>query len=255
MAKFEIDLDDKGEFVGTLPNEVVAVIEKIKATAHGEGYGKGNQKAAEEARAQIASTVAAEKAKWEASLPAERAKWAEIEDLNKHLKSQLDATTQQSRKNLTEREEVHAAEITRRVERENKRNEKIRELVNQNLRALAARAGAREESLEELEVILRSRIGFSEDMDPFVMGDDGQPAKTTAGNALAMDVFVKQYLESHPHHRKPAAGTPGNARGGASFHGGGTLPTVEAARARIDGGDRSPGAINELFEAGRKRAS
>ena len=253
MPKFEIEIDDKGDFQGQLPNELAAVLDRIKATAHGEGYGKGNQKAAEEAKAQIASTVAAEKAKWEAMLPAERAKWAEIEEANKHLKSQYEAATQQSRKTLTEREEAHAAEITRRVERETKRDSKIKDLVNQNLRALAARNGAREESLTELEIVLQSRIGYDEDMTPFVRGEDGQPAKTTAGNPVSLETFVKQYLESHPHHRKAPAGAPGNARGGASYHGQPSTVTRDAAAARIEGGDRSPAAINDLFEAGRQR--
>lgn len=254
MAKFEIELDEKGEFIGTLPNEVTAVLERIKATAHGEGFGKGNQKAAEEAKAQITSTVAAEKAKWEASLPAERAKWAEIESLNTHLKTQLDTTIQESRKNLTTREEAHAAEITRRVDLEGKLVTKIRGLVNDNLRALASKLGARDESLSELEVILQSRIDYSDPTQPFVRGEDGQPAKTTAGNPLPFDVFVKQYLDAHPHHRKPTNTAGGGARGGASMQGH-QLPTFDAARERVAKGDRSLDAINEMFQAGRKKAA
>jgi hypothetical protein len=212
--KFEIELDDKGEFIGNLPGEFTAVIDKIRTTAHGEGFGKGNQKAAEEAKKQLETLMAGEKAKWDAQLPIERAKWADIETQNTHLKTQIDGLVQQNRKSMTEREEAHAQEITRRVERENKRDGRIRELVNQTLRGLAAQSGAREESLGELEVILQHRIGYDDDMQPFVRGEDGQPAKTTAGNPLGLDVFVKQYLDNHPHHRKPAPGRGGDARGG-----------------------------------------
>jgi hypothetical protein len=255
MAKFELELDDKGEFVGSLAPEVSAVLDRIKSTAHGEGFGKGNQKAAAEAKAQIDSAIAAERAKWDAALPIERAKWADIESMNTHLKTQLDAQTQQTRKAQLEREEAHAAEITRRVDRENKRDTAIRALVNQNLRALASSVGARDESLGELEVILQHRIGYDDDMQAYVKAEDGSRAKTTAGNDLPIDVFVKQYLDNHPHHRKAPAGKPGNAAGGASYHGHTTTVTVDAAKTRIDSGDRSPDAINDLFAATRRKTA
>ena len=255
MAKFEIELDDKGEFVGALPPEFTAVVDRIRTTANIEGKGQGHQKAAEEAKAQIASAILAEKAKWDAQIPMERARWAEIEEMNKHLKTQIDATAQQSRKSLTEREEAHAAEITRRVERETRRDNKIRELVNGTLKALASRSGARDESLSELEVILQHRIGYDDDMSPYVKAEDGTTRmKTTAGNDVPLDVFVKQYLDNHPHHRKPVQAQGGGARGGASFQGGSHSTTsLESARARVENGDRSAGAISELFQATRQK--
>lgn len=250
MPKFEIELDDKGEFVGTLAPEFTSVLERIRSTSHGEGFGKGCSKAAEDAKAQIVSAVAAEKAKLEASLPLERAKWGEIEELNKHLKTQLETTLQESRKTLTSREEAHADELTRRVAAINKRNERIQTLVNSQLKALAAQYGAREESLPELEVILQHRIGYDDDMNPYVKGEDGSPAKTTAGNPLGIDVFVKQYLDNHAHHRKPAPGRGGDARGGASLRTGGPGGGAgDQARARLEAGDRSLEAISEHFQA------
>ncbi len=257
MPKFELEIDDKGEFIGALPPEFDSVLTRIKTTSHGEGFGKGAQKAAEEAKQQIASAVAAEKLKLEATMPLEREKWQSIDDQNKVLKGQLETTLSESRKQMTAAAETHAVELTRKAEALQKRNEKIQNLVTANLRSLAAAAGARDESLGELEVILRHRIGFDDDMEPFVKGEDGQPAKTSAGNALAIDVFVKQYLDNHPHHRKPTPGQGGGARGGASFQRGGTQGTTAAAASQqILDGDRSPQAINNLFEATRsKRAS
>jgi hypothetical protein len=101
----------------------------------------------------------------------------------------------------------------------------------------------------ELEVILQHRIGYDDDMEPYVKGEDGQPAKTTAGNPLGIDVFVKQYLDNHPHHRKPA---PAGAAMRAA-----APPCADAsrrrnraiARVRVSEGDRSLDAINELFKA------
>ena len=257
MPKLELEIDDKGEFVGQVPTELTTILEKIKSTSHGEGYGKGAQKAAEEAKQQIADAIKAEKMKLEASMPLEKAKWDDIDQTNKLLKTQLETTVAESRKRMTELSENHALELTQRMESLTKRNEKIKTLVNANLRALAAQAGARDESLSELEVILQHRIGYDEHMEPFVKGEDGQPAKTTAGNPLAIDVFVKQYLDNHPHHRKPAPGRGGDARGGAAArghgHGGGTGDRA-AAVARVEKGDRSIDAINDLFNATRKSA-
>ena len=252
MAKLEVEIDDKGEFVGTLPPEFDSVLTRIRTTAHGEGFGKGAQKAAEEAKQQIATAIAAEKLRLEASMPLEREKWQGIDEQNKVLKTQLETTLSESRKQMTAREEAHALEVTKRVEALTKRNQKIQSLVTANLRSLAASAGARDESLAELEVILQHRIGFDDDMEPYVKGEDGHPAKTTAGNPLPIDVFVKQYLDNHPHHRKPVPGRGGDARGGASLRGGGSTTTLDSARARVADGDRSFDAINELFQAGRK---
>ncbi len=253
MPKFELEIDDKGEFVGQLAPEVSAIVDRIRTTAHGEGFGKGSQKAAEEARAQAQAAIAAEKAKWEASIPAERAKWEGIDGENKLLREQLQATQTNQRKTLTEREEAHAAEITRRAEREAARDKRIRDLVNKQLRALASASGAREESLPELEVILQHRIGYDDHMDPFVKGEDGQPAKTTAGNPLPLDVFVKQYLDNHPHHRKPTQAAGGGAPGGASFRNVNGNPNFNDAQQRVSQGDRSPDAINDMFNSMRER--
>lgn len=255
MPTLQIDIDDKGEFQGQVPTELNAILERLKATAHGEGYGKGTQKAAEEAKATIEQAIKAERAKLEATMPLEKAKWDEIDAANKLLKTQLESTATEARKQLTAREEAHALEITRKLDALTKRDTKIKSLVNATLRGLAAQAGARDESLSELEVILQHRIGYTDDMEPFVKDESGEPAKTTAGNPLGLDAFVRQYLDNHPHHRKPAAGKGGDARRGASLsgHPTGSLTSVDAARQRIDSGDRSPGAINELFEASRQR--
>lgn len=255
MPKFEIEVDDKGEFVGTVPNEIDAILKRIEITAHGTGFRSGQGKATEDAKKQIEDAVKSERLKIESSMPAERAKWSEIEEQNKLIKGQYDNSLQEHRKILTAREEAHANEILKRSEAIKVRDQRIRDQVNATLRAQAAQAGARDESLAELEVILQHRIGFDDDMLPFVKAEDGTPAKTTAGNPLPIDVFVKQYLDNHPHHRKPVPGRGGDARGGASLRGGGTVATLDGAKARVDAGDRSLDAINDMFQAGRKKSA
>jgi hypothetical protein len=255
MPRIEIEIDDKGEFIGQVPTELGGILDRLKATAHGEGYGKGASKAAEEAKAQIDAAIKAEKLKLEAQMPLEKAKWDDIDQQNKVLKTQLESTATEARKQLTAREEAHAVEITKKLDALTKRDAKIKTLVNATLRGLAAQSGARDESLSELEVILQHRIGYSDDMEPFVKDESGEPARTAAGNPLGLDVFVKQYLDNHPHHRKPTPGKNGDARRGASFAAQPGSTSIESARQRIESGDRSPGAINDLFEASRRRAS
>lgn len=255
MPKFELEIDEKGEFVGQLPTEIDEILKRREITAHGTGFRSGQGKAAEDAKKQLEDTLRAERAKWEAQAPLERAKWDETAEQNKLLKQQVEAIATESRKSMTAREESHALEITRRTEAMQKRDTKIRSLVNATLRGLAAAAGARDESLSELEVILQHRIGFDDDMEPFVKGEDGQPAKTAAGNPLGMDAFVKQYLDNHPHHRKPVGGQGGGARGGASFQGQTKVASLDAARQRVEQGDRSATAINDIFEASRQKRS
>lgn len=255
MPKLEIEIDDKGEFVGALPTEFDAILQRIKSVSHGEGFGKGNAKAAEEAKQQIADAIKSAKMKMELEQPLERQKWAEIDERNKLLSAQVEQISAESRKQLTAREEVHATETTKRVEALKKRESKIQDLVNSSLRIMATQAGARDESLSELEVILQHRIGFDDDMEPYVKGEDGQPAKTVAGNPLGIPAFVQQYLDNHPHHRKPTTGRGGDARRGASLSGHPSPASIDAAKSRYDGGDRSPSAINDIFEASRKKTA
>jgi hypothetical protein len=257
MARFELELDDKGELVGQLPAEIDAILKRIEITAHGTGFRSGQGKAAEDAKKQIEEAIKAERAKIEATLPLEREKWQSVEEENKALKTQLTDTMRESGRTLTKREEAHAEEITKRAEALKKFQGRIQRLTLEQVKSEAIRAGARDESLPELEAILGASIRFDDDMEPQIVNQDGSQA-TVHGKPMDLSTFVKSYIESHPWHRKPTQGAGGNARGGASFHNGGSGPAVsaQAIKDRIDNGDRSAGTINDLFEATRaKRAS
>lgn len=255
MPRIELELDDKGEVVGEVPEGLKSIFTRIETTAHGAGYGKGVSKAAEDAKKQIADTVAAELAKKDAMLPIERAKWAQIEDDNKSLQTRIIESDREHDRVLKGREETHARELLDRADALKKRNARITDMTKAQLRTEARAAGARDESAEELEVILHSSIGYDDDMQPFVKNPDGTP-KTVHGKPQPLAAFVKEYLDSHTHHKKAAGGQGGGARGGASFGGHQGAPaSVEAARTRMEQGDRSPDAINELFKATRKAAS
>ncbi len=255
MARVEIEFDDKGDIVGEAPAPFLAYIERENIKAHGTGYKNGVSETQTKAAKQFEETLKQELAKKDALAPMERAKFAQMEEETKALNARFTQAITDHTKTLREREEAHSREILARSEAVSARNKRIDALVQAQLEGLAIAYGAREESLPELKVILKNYIGYTDDMDPFVRDDNGQPRKTPRGEAVEFKAFVKEYLDSHPHHKKPAQGVGGGARGGASFHGRTTETNVTADQAikRIHSGDRSAGAINELFEATRNR--
>lgn len=254
MPQFTCDVDDKGDLLGEVPPELSALLTKIENASYGRGYGKGVEKAAVDAKKQIEDNVKAEIARINAMAPLEAEKHARIAEENGILQARLQEHLTASERAIKSREEAHAKEIVARSEALQKRDTKIKDLVKAQIRADALAGGAREESLPELEVILATSIGYDDNMEPFVSDGDGKPL-VQHGRQVGLTQFVKAYLDSHPHHRKPPAGHPGNARGGASYYNQQATVTAEGARARIEAGDRSAGAIEELFQATRKRAS
>lgn len=256
MPRLEIELDDKGEILGEVPEGLTALFKRTESSAYGQGYGKGVEQAAKDAKKQIEDNVKAELLRRDAMAPMEREKYQRIDEENATLKQRIAEAMRDGDRAMKAREEAHARELVDRTEALKRRDLKIRELVKARLSALATAAGARDESLPELEVILGSTIGFDDDMEPFVQGEDGQP-KLLHGKPISLASWVKDYLDTHPHHRKPPTGYGGNARGGATFQSYGREGTVslDAARKRINEGDRSPGAIEELFQATRKKAA
>ncbi len=255
MARVELELDDKGDIVGDVPEAIKAIHARIENAAHGQGYGKGAAKAAEEAKAQIAAAVAAEKAKLEAMAPLERERYQRESEENKTLKQQMLESNREWDRQSKAREEAHATQLLERSEALKKRSARIIEMTKEQLIAEARAAGARDESLNELRVILHAFVGYTDDMDPFIRNEDGTQ-KTVQGKPQSMSAFVKEYLDGHAHHKRPAGGQGGSARGGASMqgHGAGSL-TVEAARARLQSDPHSTDAINSLFEANRRKSA
>jgi hypothetical protein len=216
MPRLEIEFDDKGELVGDMPPTLKELLTRSETMAYGNGFKNGVSETTVKTKTQFEETLRAELAKKDALAPMEREKLARIEEENNALNTRL---------------------------------------TGDQLEGLAIAAGARDESLSELKVILGAYVGFSDDMEPFIKGEDGQPRRLANGQNVPIKAFVKDYLDTHPHHRKPAAGVGGGARGGRTFQGyDRDQPTLATARARVDQGDRSAGAINELFEASRRKA-
>ncbi len=256
MPQFTIELDDKGDFVGALPSEIDAILKRTDVTAHGRGY----QKAVEEAKPQIADGIKrgieAEMAKINLELPLEREKFKQTSEENKALSTKLIEQSREHDKAIRTREERHAQELVDRAESLKKRDAKIINLVKASLQGEALKAGAREETLEDISILLESSIGYNDDMEPFVKDNDGRE-RLVHGKPVSIAAFVKEFLDSRPSYRKAPAGRGGGAPGGASFRqpGGSAPPDVAAARRRIEEGDRSDAAITAMFEASRKKSA
>lgn len=257
MPTLAIELDDKGELIGDAPVELASIFKRIEAEHHKVGYGKGVEQAAKDARKQIEETIELEKKRLAAMEPLEKERVARIEQENQALASRMADLSKESDRTMKSREESHAREIVQRTEQLRRRDERIHSLTRGQVRVEAVAAGARDESLDELEIIIGNFIGFDDDMMPFIKGQDGSPM-TTAGKPVTINAFVKQYLDAHAHHRKATTGRGGDARGGAAARGhghGANGGNAEAARARVENGDRSIDAINDLFNATRGKSA
>jgi multidrug efflux pump subunit AcrA (membrane-fusion protein) len=253
MARLEIEIDDaKGEIVGDVPEALKGIFARIESTTHQQAFGKGAAKAAEEAKAQIAKAVADERARMDAEAPLRAEKYERIEGEYKTLQTRLLEQEREHDRTLKSAGETHARELLDRSDRLKKFGGRIMDLTKAQLRGEARAAGARDESLDELEVILHSSIGYTDDMEPFVKTGEGAP-RTAQGKPMSISSFVKEYLDGHSHHKRPTQGSGGGARGGASFHGHSANVSADAAKARVEGGDRSSGAVNDLYEATRQK--
>lgn len=107
------------------------------------------------------------------------------------------------------REARETAEREKYQQEINRRTERIKRSVRSEIQAAALKAGARDESLDELADLLGPRVALNDDLDPVVLGADGQP------DAAGIDGLVTRYLESKPHHRRGTPGKTMDAAGGA----------------------------------------
>jgi hypothetical protein len=135
----------------------------------------------------------------------------------------------------------YQAEIDRRTQR-------IQRSVRAEIQAEALRAGARDESLDELAEILGGKVALNDDLDPVVAGADGQP---DPGGIAGL---VSRYLEAKPHHRRAPAGQTMGAAGGAFARTGQSTGSaadrIAAIQARIAQQGGATGAdLRDLREA------
>lgn len=103
-----------------------------------------------------------------------------------------------------------------------RRTERLKRAAHAEIKAEALKAGAREESLDELVALLGTRISLNDDLEPVVDGADSIAA------------LVVGYLDAKPHHRKATGGQSMGVTGGVMTQTGGVLPKPDAVKALQD---------------------
>jgi len=247
--------EETNEIEGDIPEPLQSILHRVEETAETRGRGKGIEQAAADARKQIEDAVASKVRELEAKAPFDKARLSQLEDENKTLSSKLSEELKRASEASNALKDAHAQELITRSNRIQALADKVKSLTARTLRADALQAGAREESLDELEIILQAYIGYDDNMEPFVKGPDGQPV-IVQGRQQSIGSFVKDYLEKHAHHRKPATSyRPGRSRDGVSLTDQRSIPASErtAAVERVNGGDRSAAAVDALFKATRQK--
>ena len=243
MAELTVEVNEKGE-IGKLPEP----LQKFLDTRINDAFKRGAEKVENELKDKIRSEADEERLK---QLAEENSRYKEAEAKRKgeHEEAKKIAEERHAAA-LKDREDKLAAkeqEIAR-------RDQRLRAMLGAEVRAAAAAAGARDESLPELETLL----GAGLDLDPatlaaFVKGADGKPKTDKDGKPITIEGFVTQYLADHPHHFNGNRGKHGRAGGGASMRGGAAGGEADEAKAALA---QNPNLQNltRAISATRKRA-
>lgn len=141
--------------------------------------------------------------------------------------------------------EAKDAEISRRTQR-------LATMLGAEIRAAALKHGAREESVEDIEVLLGSRVAIDDALDVVILNDKGEPVPEGTIDTLVADV-----LERKPYFRKAPGAVGGGARGGASTRGATQKPDDAEREAAFRQLEQQPDAstLNQAIRHVIKRAA
>lgn len=236
MPEITIEVGDDGS-IAKMPEAVQKLIDKA--------FGQGQAKAADElAKKGKADPVEVERLK---TLEVENSKLKEAEAIRekRYEDAQLEADKRHQAAIADERKAADAlkAEIA-------KRDQRIYDAAKKDIRAAALEAGARKESLPELEVLIGGRIGLDDALLPFVRDekDAGKPLLDKDGKAVSVEGFVQQYLADHPHHKAAPIGRGTGGGGGQSLRGV-ALTGAEAEKAALLEDVRSNPSVSNVARA------
>ena len=237
MAKVEIEVSDDGTIdFSALPEAVAAPFQ----SEFNKAFQKGSFKKSEELRPHLAN----------------KEEHDELERLRQETHDREVADSEKQRQYeeaKAKTAEQHQAELAARQTEITKRDTRIQHGLRAEIRAAALAAEAREESLEELALILAPRLGLDGDFNTIVKNADGEPATDKDGKALSIDSFVTDYLESHQHHRRPQGGKGGGATGGASTQGVATGHTERDAAVQAVKERPNAQSVGKLLKVAGKR--
>ena len=229
MAEITIEIGENGE-IGTLPDP----IQKFLNKRIDEAYQKGADKSEKALKSLIVDPKEIER----------------LKAIEKDFEDQRIALLERD-KNYEEaqkmRDKRHQDELEQERKAHQKTKVKVRESVQAKIRAAAVEAGARSESLDELERLVGADIDFDDDLNPFIKGADGQPLEKD-GKRIDIDGYVRDYLDKKPHHKAVVA-KGGKAPGGAAMRGQPVRPLTgrDAIVAAVDEGDTSKATVNAFI--------
>ena len=128
------------------------------------------------------------------------------------------------------REQAERARLQTEIDR---RTDRLRKALHADIQSDALKAGARDESLDELAALLAPKVSLNDDLEPVVDG------------AETIDALVAGYLDARPHHRRSSGGQSMQTIGGVASRTGhtgtGTDAAVQAVLDRIQRRGRPTG--------------
>lgn len=201
-----IEVDEQGN-IGTLPEPVQAFVNK----AINEAFKRGAQKVEREMSSRAIDPAERERllqAQADANLLRE-----EIATRDKNFEEAARLREERFQRELDQREQTLKSKETE----IGRRDARLRGMLGAEIRAAAVAAGAREESLPELQKLLGADLDLDENLEPFVKGEGAQPKLDKDGKPVSIEGLVREYLASHPHHLRGGQSQSGRAQGGASI--------------------------------------
>lgn len=201
-----IEVDEQGN-IGTLPEPVQAFVNK----AINEAFKRGAQKVEREMSGRAIDPAERERllqAQADANLLRE-----EIATRDKNFEEAARLREERFQRELDQREQALKSKETE----IGRRDARLRGMLGAEIRAAAVAAGAREESLPELQKLLGADLDLDENLEPFVKGEGNAPRLDKDGKPVSIEGLVREYLASHPHHLRGGQSQSGRAQGGASI--------------------------------------
>jgi hypothetical protein len=201
-----IEVDEQGN-IGTLPEPVQAFVNK----AINEAFKRGAQKVEREMSSRAIDPAERERllqAQADANLLRE-----EIATRDKNFEEAARLREERFQRELDQREQTLKSKETE----IGRRDARLRGMLGAEIRAAAVAAGAREESLPELQKLLGADLDLDEHLEPFVKGEGNAPKLDKDGKPVSIEGLVREYLASHPHHLRGGQSQSGRAQGGASI--------------------------------------
>jgi hypothetical protein len=240
-----VELDDKGN-LGALPDPLQRAFDRKVS----EAVSKAEKNLEEKLKAAQVD-------------PAEKERLKQLEEENSRFKEDQARKAKDYETADKIKEERHAAALKEREEKLTakdreivRRDERLRGMLKTEIRAAAVAAGARTESLAELETLLGAQLDLDgESLEPFVKGADGKPLEKD-GKRVSIEAHVKQYLADHAHHINATRSRSGRAPGGATMSGASHTVGSDKDQA-IAAAEENPSMSNVTTAVGavRRRAS